>query len=94
MSSSILDARESHKEAEDVIGALEDPEDPQVPHHLFQAQSHHVTISSKYLRHKKIVKVWIQKNVFFTCIASSVTYQAASEENILDTAASSWKKMF
>lgn len=28
-----LEAVESHKEPEDVIGALKNPEDPQIPHH-------------------------------------------------------------
>ena len=37
VSTSILDARKGHKQTKDVIGALEDPEDPQVPHHLLQA---------------------------------------------------------
>ena len=49
VSTSILDARESHKETKDVVGALEDPEDPQVPHHLLQAKGLHVAVSTKNL---------------------------------------------
>merc|ERR1719234_2097193 len=49
VSTSILDARESHEEAKDVVGALEDPEDPQVPHHLLQAEGLHVAVSPKNL---------------------------------------------
>merc|ERR1719180_733521 len=49
VSTSILDARESHKETKDVVGALKDPENPQVPHHLLQAQGLHVAVSTKNL---------------------------------------------
>merc|ERR1719180_636647 len=49
VSTSILDARESHEETKDVVGALEDPEDPRVPHHLLQAQGLHVAVSTKNL---------------------------------------------
>ena len=49
MSTSILDARKGNEEAKDVVGALKDPENPQVPHHLFQAQSLHEAISTKNL---------------------------------------------
>jgi hypothetical protein len=41
---------ESHKESQDVIGALEDSEDSQVPHDLFQAVLSHVTHSAHDLR--------------------------------------------
>merc|ERR1719234_1198487 len=79
VSTSILDARESHEETKDVIGAFEDPEDPQVPHHLLQAESLHVAVSTKNLdglishepgsfRGKDLGDGSLQMVVFVACI--------------------------
>ena len=34
---------------ENVVGALEDPEDPEVPHHLLQAEGAHIAVATKNL---------------------------------------------
>ena len=45
----VLDPCQRHEQPEDVVGPLEDPEDSQVSHNLFQAERAHEPVPAKNL---------------------------------------------
>ena len=58
----VLDAGQRYEQAEDVISPLEDPEDSQVPHNLFQAKRAHEPVPTQNLH-----KAYKQLDMIFLC---------------------------
>ena len=53
----VLDSGQGHEQTEDVVGALEDSEDPEVTHNLLEAEGLHVAVASQHLPYMKNVSV-------------------------------------